>query len=61
MPKAKKRTNPDEPTTPRMGMQVAMVGEDSKYHCVYGEFFDRRTQTWGWIESDPEEIAKRFL
>lgn len=60
MPRAKKREIPGKASSPRMGMQVCIFGTDKKYNCVYGEFFDRKTQTLGWIESDPAEVAKKY-
>lgn len=35
------------------------VADNEKFEkCV--EFFDRKTQTWGWIESDPADVAKKY-
>lgn len=44
-------------TKPRYCTNVSFFGYDQKFHCVYGEKFDRKTKTYIWIESDPEEVA----
>ena len=59
-PWSKKRVAPGKASKPIYCVQVCVMGEDKKYHCVYGERFNRRTKTWEWIESDPYEVAQRY-
>lgn len=62
LPWAKHRpeNNPELASPPIWGNMVGLYGKDQRYHCVYGEKFDRRTKTWEWVEGDPEEVAKRI-
>lgn len=61
LPYARKRDIPGKPSKPRWASQVAVIGEDGKYHCVFGEKFDRKTKTWQWVENDPAEVALIFV
>ena len=58
VPFARPRVAPGKPSLPRKAIQVSLVGKDGKYHCVNGEFFDRKTKTWGWIENSPVKVAE---
>lgn len=57
LPFAKKRPQPGEASHKIAAEQVAFVGNDGKYHAVYGEIFDRKTRTWHWMETDPKDVA----
>lgn len=57
-PYAFKRNDDGKATKPRMLCQVAVVGEDGKYHAVFGEVFDRKTKRWSWLSSNPKYIAQ---
>lgn len=46
-------------TKPRFGIQVCIHLDDG-YHHVFGDKFDRKTKTWSWIESTPEEVVKMY-
>ena len=60
MPKAMKRED-DYATKPRYGYQVAVFSErDHKYRAVFGEVFDKKTGTWDWLETKPEEVIKNL-
>lgn len=48
-------------TKPRNAVQVCVIGEDGKYHCVFGEVFDRRTKTWSFIAPEAMDIARRYM
>lgn len=48
-------------TKPVYCTNVSFFGYDQKFHCVYGEKFDRKTKTYSWIESDPKEVAEMAL
>lgn len=58
LPWAKKRLRPGYASKPINGMSVMIFGPDNVYHCIYGEIYDRRTKTWGWIETPIEEVLK---
>jgi len=61
VPYPRQRIAPGKASKPRTAIQVSVIGKDGKYHAVYGEFFDRRTKTWGWLEASPEEVASKIL
>lgn len=63
IPWAKQRAGEGKPSTPVLGIQVAIFGRDNRYHHVYGEKFDRRNKTWEWEETDPKNVASmtRFM
>lgn len=61
MPFAKRRPEEGKASKPILGTQVAVVGEDGKYHAVFGEKFDRKTKTWSWISTNAEDVAKAFI
>lgn len=55
VPYARKREVEGKSTKPRFAAQVAVIGDDGKYHAVYGEIFDRKTKTWKWLNGTVEE------
>lgn len=57
MPRAKPRKGYGMASQPVIGAQVCYFGKDGKYHCVYGEFYNRKKHCWSWMEKAPEEIA----
>lgn len=61
MPRPNERPLPWKASKPKYGSQVAIVGKDGKYRCVYGEKFDRKKRQWTWVESDPFEVAKMVM
>lgn len=60
LPFAKKRKEEGGESDPIMAEQVAVVGEDGKYHAVFGEVFDRKAREWKWLETDPKEVAADY-
>jgi hypothetical protein len=60
LPFAKKRNAEGESSDPIMAEQVAVIGEDGKYHAIYGEVFDRKKREWKWLEADPKEIVATY-
>lgn len=48
MPWAKKRTAKGKPSRPIFGIAVAKIGDDSKYHHVFGERFNKKTKEWSF-------------
>lgn len=49
LPYAKQRMSPGKPSKPIFGIQVCIFGNDKKYHCVFGEKYDRKTKKWTWV------------
>ena len=62
LPWAKKRPsdNPELASPPIWGNMVGLFGPDKRYHCVYGERFNRKTKTWEWVEGDVQELVKKL-
>lgn len=60
MPNVKNRLGQYKSSPQVKGIQVAIFGKDKRYHCVYGECFNRNKKIWNWMETDPEEIAKQY-
>lgn len=60
LPFAKRRFAPGKASKPIWGCQVSVVGEDGKYHCVFGESYDRRTKTWSWKEASAMDIIQKI-
>ena len=58
MPRPNSRPLPWKASKPKYGCQVAIYGKDHKYHCVYGEIFDRKTKQWNWIENDIDKVVR---
>lgn len=61
LPWCRKRENDGMASKPIWGNMVGYFGDDHKYHCVYGEKFNRATKTWEWVEGDPKEVARMML
>lgn len=60
LPFARKRKAEGEASDPIIAEQVAVIGEDGKYHAIFGEVFDRKEREWKWIEADPKEVAANY-
>lgn len=56
IPWALKRNEEGKASKPRHGIQVSFFGPDKKYHCVYGEKFNRKTKTWTWVDNSVENV-----
>lgn len=50
VPYPRKREQPGKSTRPRVAYQVSKIGEDGKYHVVFGEKWDRKKKEWSWVE-----------
>lgn len=61
IPWSRKRTEDGKGSKPWFAWQVAYFGTDRRYHCVYGDKFDRETKTWNFVEADPVEVANDIL
>lgn len=58
MPYPRRRALLGQATEPRKGCQVAFFGRDRKYHCVFGERYDRKTKSWEWVNGSIEDAIK---
>lgn len=57
MPWPRRRdTNDEYATKPRYGWQIALYGNDGKYHHVFGEKFNRRNKEWVWEERTIKDV-----
>jgi hypothetical protein len=60
LPWAHRRAAPDKAGKPIMASCVCIY-RFGRYHVVYGEYFDRKTKTWKWIDRTPEEVITMFV
>lgn len=58
MPWTRRREREGMASKPVLGTSVCVMGGDGKYHVVYGEVFDRKSKKWGWLETDPADVAE---
>lgn len=56
MPWAKKRPSEGKASKPITGIQVSLVGDDGKYHVIFGERYDRKKREWTWVESSLSSV-----
>ena len=61
LPWCRKRESEGMASKPIWGNMVGYFDDDHRYHCVYGEKFNRETKTWEWVESDPKEVSRMML
>ena len=64
LPDPRKRNAPGKASNPIEATQVCLIYPDGKYHCVFGRFYDRKSQKWKWMTADPhlvEVVTKRLL
>lgn len=59
-PKPNKRKGPGMASEPVNAIQVAAIGIDGQYHCVFGEKYDKKSKKWTWIENEAQDIAKMY-
>ncbi len=59
-PVPNRREVPWRASEPVNAISVCLFGKDGKYHCVYGECYDRKTKSWSWVEDIPEEFVEQF-
>ena len=60
LPYAKKREAPGKASKPIYACQVSVIGDDGKYHHIFGEKFDKKTKTWSWVETDLSDAIRRI-
>ena len=56
LPHARDRIAPGKASTPIRAVCVCLF-RNGEYHVVYGETFNPEDHSWGWVESDPAEVA----
>lgn len=44
-------------STPITAAMVGFYGPDGKYHCVYGEAFNRKDRSWLWVDNTVSNVA----
>lgn len=52
-----KRNDIGKASDPRFAIQVSYYGEDKKYHCVFGESYNRKTKRWEWIDQPVDKVV----
>lgn len=55
LPRARKRPEEGAMSVPRYAWQVAAIGDDGKYHPIYGEVYDRYHAKWRWLETTVDD------
>lgn len=56
VPWPRNRVEPGKASQPVTAYQVAFFDNDKRFHCVYGEKFNRKTKQWEWVESSVEDV-----
>ena len=56
LPKVRKRIRPGKASKPIKGNCVCLY-RNGLYEVVFGEKYDRKTQTWSWIDNTPDAVA----
>lgn len=60
LPYAHLRKYEGGPSQPIRAASVCAIGNDGKYHVIYGEFWDKKTKTWRWIERSVQEYLNEI-
>lgn len=60
MPWCRKRKGEGLASSPVWGNMVGYYGADRKYHCVYGEKYDRASGKWSWVDGDVHAVAQKM-
>ena len=61
MPWPNKRPEPGKASKPKYGWQVSVIGTDGKYHCIFGERFNRKTKEWEFIETNVDTVVSYLV
>jgi len=59
--KQRPKDHPEWASPPVWGNMVAYFSTDNKYHCVFGEKYDKEEKQWIWVEAIPEKVAEMIL
>ena len=56
--KQRPKEHPEWSSPPVYGNMVALFDMDNKYHCIFGEKYNREDKTWSWVtDNTPEQVA----
>ena len=61
LPFARRRPaeHPEWSSMPIFGNMVGYFDTDNKYHCIFGEKYDRETKEWSWVNGiSPLQMAR---
>lgn len=58
VPNVRERIEPGKASKPRKAWQVCFFGEDGKYHCIFGDIYDKETKTWSFKTVKAKEVLK---
>jgi len=64
LPAPQKRISPGKASNPIIATQVCLIYPDGKYHCVFGRFYDKKSNKWKWMTADPhlvESVTRKLL
>ena len=53
-PRPKQRVEPGKPSKPIYAIQICYFGDDSRYHGIFGEKYDRKKKVWTWKDNTIE-------
>lgn len=59
-PRKRSKEHPEGPSSPIWGNMVGYYDIDQRYHCIFGERYDRKKKEWDWVESDAKDIADKM-
>ena len=51
------KEHPEWSSLPIFCNMVGYFDTDNKYHCIFGEKYERETKTWTWVENFPKRVA----
>ena len=60
VPRARRRLEEGKASKPRVALQVCRLGDDGKYHAIYGEKFDYYLGEYVWVENTPEAVVEQL-
>lgn len=55
--KPRPKDHPDWSSPPVFGNMVAIFDSDRKYHCLFGEKYNKDNKTWTWMVNTPKRVA----
>ena len=58
LPYTKLRRGPGLPSKPIFAISVMITDATGRYHCIYGETYDRKKREWGWKETPIEDVVR---
>ena len=61
MPFPNRRKEKGKASKPKIGWQVSYFGNDKKYHCIYGEKYNRNKREWSFVEADVNDVVASLI